>query len=150
MSPIIGFALLLLVFSINIFLPFFNFFSLKKAQKNSAETIIFHAEKVSSSLTLCAFLAALLSQFCLIYSFIISDYSVTNVYQNSHHLKPLIYKISGSWGNHEGSMLLLIRYFRLHIGFQFFSKNRHQKKTNYNLNPINNNGSFCRFYCFYF
>ena len=35
-----------------------------------------------------------------------SDFSVLNVFQNSHTTKPLIYKISGVWGNHEGSMLL--------------------------------------------
>ncbi|WP_407047965.1 heme lyase CcmF/NrfE family subunit [Methyloraptor flagellatus] len=39
---------------------------------------------------------------------VVSDFSVANVYQNSHSLKPLIYKISGVWGNHEGSMLLWV------------------------------------------
>ncbi|MBV1705026.1 MAG: heme lyase CcmF/NrfE family subunit, partial [Hyphomicrobiales bacterium] len=37
-----------------------------------------------------------------------SDFSVRNVYENSHTLKPLIYKITGVWGSHEGSMLLWI------------------------------------------
>jgi cytochrome c-type biogenesis protein CcmF len=37
-----------------------------------------------------------------------SDFSVINVYENSHSAKPLIYKISGVWGNHEGSMLLWV------------------------------------------
>ncbi|RTL51317.1 MAG: heme lyase CcmF/NrfE family subunit [Bradyrhizobiaceae bacterium] len=37
-----------------------------------------------------------------------SDFSVVNVYENSHSLKPLIYKITGVWGNHEGSMLLWV------------------------------------------
>jgi cytochrome c-type biogenesis protein CcmF len=37
-----------------------------------------------------------------------SDFSVANVYENSHSLKPLIYKITGIWGNHEGSMLLWV------------------------------------------
>jgi cytochrome c-type biogenesis protein CcmF len=37
-----------------------------------------------------------------------SDFSVINVFENSHSLKPLIYKISGVWGNHEGSMLLWV------------------------------------------
>jgi cytochrome c-type biogenesis protein CcmF len=41
-------------------------------------------------------------------AYVASDFSVTNVYQNSHSLKPMIYKISGVWGNHEGSMLLWI------------------------------------------
>ena len=42
------------------------------------------------------------------YSYIVSDFSVMNVFQNSHTTKPLIYKISAVWGNHEGSMLLWI------------------------------------------
>lgn len=42
----------------------------------------------------------------LIYAFVVSDFSISNVYQNSHTTKPLIYKIAGSWGSHEGSMLL--------------------------------------------
>jgi cytochrome c-type biogenesis protein CcmF len=44
----------------------------------------------------------------LVYASIVSDFSLMNVAQNSHTLKPLIYKISGVWGNHEGSMLLWI------------------------------------------
>ena len=46
--------------------------------------------------------------FLLMYAYIISDFSLLNVYQNSHTTKPLIYKISATWGNHEGSMLLWI------------------------------------------
>ena len=42
----------------------------------------------------------------LMYAFVTSDFSVRLVYLNSHSLKPLLYKISGVWGNHEGSMLL--------------------------------------------
>lgn len=42
----------------------------------------------------------------LVYAYAMSDFSVLNVYQNSHTLKPWIYKLSGAWGNHEGSMLL--------------------------------------------
>jgi cytochrome c-type biogenesis protein CcmF len=44
----------------------------------------------------------------LTYASIVSDFSLLNVAQNSHTLKPLIYKISGVWGNHEGSMLLWV------------------------------------------
>lgn len=40
--------------------------------------------------------------------YIVSDFSVVNVFENSHSAKPLIYKISGVWGNHEGSMLLWV------------------------------------------
>ena len=37
-----------------------------------------------------------------------SDFSVVNVWENSHSLKPMLYKITGTWGNHEGSMLLWV------------------------------------------
>ena len=40
--------------------------------------------------------------------YVTSDFSVANVFENSHSAKPLIYKISGVWGNHEGSMLLWV------------------------------------------
>jgi cytochrome c-type biogenesis protein CcmF len=46
--------------------------------------------------------------FTLIAGFIVSDFSLITVYQNSHTLKPLFYKISGTWGNHEGSLLLWV------------------------------------------
>ncbi|MDA5093956.1 heme lyase CcmF/NrfE family subunit [Aliiroseovarius sp. KMU-50] len=44
----------------------------------------------------------------LTYAFVTSDFSVQLVYFNSHTAKPMIYKISGVWGNHEGSMLLWV------------------------------------------
>ncbi|WP_047463069.1 heme lyase CcmF/NrfE family subunit [Rhizobium rhizogenes] len=42
----------------------------------------------------------------LTYAYVVSDFSVLNVWENSHSLMPLIFKISGVWGNHEGSMML--------------------------------------------
>jgi len=53
-------------------------------------------------------ISSLTSFFLLMYSHVISDFSVLNVFQNSHTTKPLLYKVSGVWGNHEGSMLLWI------------------------------------------
>ena len=44
----------------------------------------------------------------LMYAHVTDDFSVLNVFQNSHTLKPMIYKISGAWGSHEGSMMLWI------------------------------------------
>ncbi|GFE63977.1 heme lyase CcmF/NrfE family subunit [Litoreibacter roseus] len=44
----------------------------------------------------------------LMRSYMISDFTVLNVVQNSHSLKPMIYKIAGTWGNHEGSLLLWV------------------------------------------
>ena len=43
---------------------------------------------------------------CLIWSAVVDDFSVLNVAENSNSLKPLIYKITGTWGDHEGSILL--------------------------------------------
>ncbi len=50
----------------------------------------------------------LISFFALMYAYVTSDFSVKNVAANSNSLKPMIYKISGVWGNHEGSMLLWV------------------------------------------
>ncbi|WP_375202846.1 heme lyase CcmF/NrfE family subunit [Hyphococcus sp.] len=47
-----------------------------------------------------------LSFFSLMHAYAVSDFSVENVFQNSHSAKPFIYKLTGTWGNHEGSMLL--------------------------------------------
>ena len=44
----------------------------------------------------------------LVHAYVISDFSVQNVFENSHTAKPMLYKISGVWGNHEGSMLLWV------------------------------------------
>ena len=44
----------------------------------------------------------------LTFAYLGSDFSVLNVFQNSHSLKPAIYKWSGVWGNHEGSMMLWV------------------------------------------
>ncbi|WP_170593143.1 heme lyase CcmF/NrfE family subunit [Ruegeria arenilitoris] len=44
----------------------------------------------------------------LVWAFATSDFSLRIVVENSHSLKPMLYKISGTWGNHEGSMLLWV------------------------------------------
>jgi cytochrome c-type biogenesis protein CcmF len=53
-----------------------------------------------------AFVAALLAFAALIHAFVTSDFSVANAAANSHTDKPLMYKIAGAWGSHEGSMML--------------------------------------------
>ena len=61
----------------------------------------------------------------LLIAYIISDFSLVNVYENSHTNKPLFYKISGTWGNHEGSLLLWINILVLFSSlFLFINKNR--------------------------
>ncbi len=44
----------------------------------------------------------------LMWSYAVSDFSVVNVWQNSHSQMPFLYKLTGTWGNHEGSMLLWV------------------------------------------
>ena len=70
-----------------------------------------------------SFFLILSSFVLLIVSFVLSDFSIISVYENSHTDKPLFYKISGTWGNHEGSILLFILVISLY-GFLFslFSK----------------------------
>ena len=60
-------------------------------------------------------ITVILSFACLIFAFVFSDFSNETVYNNSHTTKPLFYKISGSWGNHEGSMLLWLFVIALFV-----------------------------------
>ena len=63
----------------------------------------------------------------LLIAYIFSDFSLVNVYENSHTNKPLFYKISGTWGNHEGSLLLWINILVLFsFLFLFLNKNRNK------------------------
>ncbi|MBO1907104.1 heme lyase CcmF/NrfE family subunit [Microvirga sp. 3-52] len=59
----------------------------------------------------------------LTFAYVNSDFSVLNVVQNSHSAKPLIYKISGVWGNHEGSMLLWVLILALFGGVVALARN---------------------------
>ena len=65
----------------------------------------------STALAQLGFVAA--SFAALVTLHVTSDFSVANVFENSHSLKPLIYKITGVWGNHEGSMLLWVSILAL-------------------------------------
>jgi cytochrome c-type biogenesis protein CcmF len=53
-----------------------------------------------------AFLAVAVAFAALMHAFVVSDFSVANVAANSHSAKPLLYRVAGTWGSHEGSMLL--------------------------------------------
>ena len=60
----------------------------------------------------------------LTYAYLTSDFTVKNVYANSHSAKPLIYKISGVWANHEGSLLLWVLILTMFgAGVAVFSNN---------------------------
>ncbi len=69
----------------------------------------------------------LISFVCLIISFVYSDFSIVTVFNNSHTTKPLFYKITGTWGNHEGSLLLWLLILTVFI-FLFLIKSRNQPK----------------------
>jgi len=68
----------------------------------------------STALAQFGFVAA--SFAALVWLHVSSDFSVLNVYENSHSMKPLLYKITGVWGNHEGSMLLWVAILALFGG----------------------------------
>ena len=78
----------------------------------------------------------------LIISFINSDFSNETVFNNSHTTKPLFYKISGTWGNHEGSLLLWLLVLTLFI-FLFLIKSREQPKK-YRIGGCIANAGSCK------
>jgi cytochrome c-type biogenesis protein CcmF len=63
---------------------------------------------IAEPVAVVQFLFVALSFAALTTLYVTSDFSVLNVYENSHSAKPLLYKITGVWGNHEGSMLLWV------------------------------------------
>jgi cytochrome c-type biogenesis protein CcmF len=100
---------------LSLFFAFFQFFVTQKNSKLKFITIATIGLLVSSTI----------SFFSLMYAHIVSDFSVLNVFQNSHTTKPMLYKISGMWGNHEGSMLLWILVLTIfnYFIFKFYKKN---------------------------
>ena len=82
---------------------------------------IFSLISVQSIMVIISFLT-------LIYAFVTSDFSNETVYNNSHTTKPLFYKISGTWGNHEGSLLLWLLVLTIFLFiFTVESKNLSQR-----------------------
>ena len=96
----IGNTLLFLNILLGIFIIYFSFQNLKN-NKVLISKNIYHICLFQSTFIIICFLT-------LVAAFIISDFSIITVYQNSHSLKPFFYKISGTWGNHEGSLLLWV------------------------------------------
>ena len=110
MSLLVGFLSLVFAIGINFYLLLSRY--IFKFQKQKFNLFI----RFSSVLTLLSF-------FSLMYAYVVSDFSNYNVFQNSHSNKPLIYKISGTWGNHEGSMLLWLSILSIFSFFFSFTKN---------------------------
>ena len=97
------------------------FFSIKNFKdKNKLD------EKILS-FTFLQLLFVVISFAGLILSFVNSDFSNETVYNHSHTTKPLFYKISGTWGNHEGSLLLWLLVLTLFI-YLFLLKSKNQPK----------------------
>ena len=91
-----------------------------KAQNNLVPKSIYQVSLLQSTSIIICF-------FTLIAAFLISDFSLITVYQNSHSLKPTFYKISGTWGNHEGSLLLWVIILTI-FSFLFFIYNKKHPK----------------------
>ena len=79
------------------------------------------------SISFFQFFFVMVSFLGLIFSFVNSDFSNETVFNNSHTTKPLFYKISGTWGNHEGSLLLWLLVLTFFI-FLFLIKSSKQPK----------------------
>ena len=116
-SNYIGYYSLLLGFSISIYLIISSIFFFKKKNPNINQNIF--------SFLFLQFFTVVVSFIALVYSFLISDFSNETVYNNSHTTKPIFYKITGTWGNHEGSLLLWLLVLTLFI-FLFIIFSRKQ------------------------
>ena len=116
----IGNSLLSVNILLSIFIIYFSFQNLKDS-KNLINRNIYNMCLIQSTSIIICF-------FTLIAGFIISDFSLINVYQNSHSLKPIFYKISGTWGNHEGSLLLWVIILTIFSFFFLFYNKDHPKK----------------------
>ena len=91
-----------------------------KSNNNGVNQGIFTLSFLQLTFVIVSFLS-------LILSFVNSDFSNETVFNNSHTTKPLFYKISGTWGNHEGSLLLWLLVLTLFI-FLFLIKSSQQPK----------------------
>jgi len=97
---------------------FLIFFSVREIKEKN----IYSSQKIRN-FSLLQLIFTNLSFIALLVGYVSSDFSLVNVYENSHTAKPLLYKISGVWGNHEGSLLLWINILVL-FSFLFLIKNR--------------------------
>ena len=116
----IGNTLLFLNILLGISIIYFSFQNLKNG-KALISKIIYHICLVQNTFIIICF-------FTLITAFIISDFSIITVYQNSHSLKPFLYKVSGTWGNHEGSLLLWVIILTI-FSFLFLLYNKNHSKN---------------------
>ena len=117
MASLIGYYSLIIGFSISFLIIFFSIKNLSKSKLDNK--IIFSV--------FFQFFFVSLSFLGLVQSFISSDFSNETVFNHSHTTVPTFYKISGAWGNHEGSLLLWLLVLTLFI-FLFLLRSNDQPK----------------------
>ena len=114
-----GNFLLILNIIFSILIIFYSFDCLKNPGSLIFKNIFQLSLLQSTSILICFF--------TLVGAFLVSDFSLITVYQNSHSLKPIFYKISGTWGNHEGSLLLWVIILTF-FSFLFLVSNKKHPK----------------------
>ena len=115
----LGIIFLTIAFLTTLFLIHFSFTELKISGDKITKKIY--------KLSLVQLIFSISSFSILLIGYLLSDFSMINVYENSHTTKPLFYKISGTWGNHEGSMLLWINILVI-FSFLFLLLNKKKIK----------------------
>ena len=119
MASLIGYYSLIFGLCSSFFIIFFSV-------KNFKDSSTFNNKILS--LTFLQLFFVVVSFFGLILSFVNSDFSNETVFNHSHTTKPLFYKISGTWGNHEGSLLLWLLVLSIFLLiFTITSKNLSNK-----------------------
>ena len=114
MTSLIGYYSLIFGLCISFLIIFFSIKNFRNFKKIDNKII---------SLVFLQFFLVVICFLGLILSFINSDFSNETVFNHSHTTIPIFYKISGSWGNHEGSLLLWLLVLTLFIFlFIFFFK----------------------------
>ncbi|MDC3184763.1 heme lyase CcmF/NrfE family subunit [Candidatus Pelagibacter sp.] len=113
---VVGHYSLILGLCVGLILIFFSIQNFKNSNQLDAKILSF---------SFLQLFFVLISFLALIISFVISDFSNETVFNNSHTTKPLFYKISGTWGNHEGSLLLWLLVLTLFI-FIFLLRTKNQ------------------------
>ena len=116
----IGNLLLFINILISVFIIYISFQNLSNSKKVIGKNIYQFCIFQSTLIIVCFF--------TLIIAFVVSDFSLITVYQNSHSLKPIFYKISGTWGNHEGSLLLWVIILTI-FSFLFLIYNKDHPKN---------------------
>ena len=125
MASLIGFYSLVISAFLSFFIIYFSIKNFKTSEIFDKRIILF---------SLLQLFLVFVGFFGLIISFVNSDFSNETVFNHSHSTKPLFYKISGTWGNHEGSLLLWLLVLTLFI-FLFIIKSKKQP-TQYRILTI--------------